>query len=159
MKRIQTSIQVLDYMDNGVLLETKTLVELICHYIRDQMRVFSVFHACEWHTKFENFPPFSLLLFWKYKWSSVRIYNEINVGNKTKTLKRHLEISKIYFIFICLHYNLKNIAFILVFRSLFSCRLCVYFCHYMSRYGIYALVSKIHISSQPSNIYLYILFI
>ena len=31
-------------MDNGVLLETKTLVELICHYIRDQVRVFSVFH-------------------------------------------------------------------------------------------------------------------
>ena len=31
------------YMDNGVLLETKTLVELICHCIRDQMRVFSYF--------------------------------------------------------------------------------------------------------------------
>jgi hypothetical protein len=31
------------YMDNGVLLETKTLVELIRHYIRGQMRVFSVF--------------------------------------------------------------------------------------------------------------------
>ena len=29
-------------MDNGVLLETKTLVELIRHYIRDQVRVFSV---------------------------------------------------------------------------------------------------------------------
>jgi hypothetical protein len=26
-------------MDNGVLLETKTLVELIRHYIRDQVRV------------------------------------------------------------------------------------------------------------------------
>jgi hypothetical protein len=38
------------YMDNGVLPETKTLVELIClYYIWDQMR--------------ENFPPFSLLLF------------------------------------------------------------------------------------------------
>jgi hypothetical protein len=34
------------YMDNGVLLETKTLVELIRHYIRDQVRVFSVFHPC-----------------------------------------------------------------------------------------------------------------
>jgi hypothetical protein len=33
-------------MDNGVLLETKTLVELIRHYIRDQVRVFSVFHPC-----------------------------------------------------------------------------------------------------------------
>jgi hypothetical protein len=33
-------------MDNGVLLETKTLVELIRHYIRDQMRLFSIFHAC-----------------------------------------------------------------------------------------------------------------
>jgi hypothetical protein len=30
-----------------VLLETKTLVELIRHYIRDQVRVFSVFHPCE----------------------------------------------------------------------------------------------------------------
>jgi hypothetical protein len=28
---------------DSVLLETKTLVELICHYIRDQTRVFSVF--------------------------------------------------------------------------------------------------------------------
>jgi hypothetical protein len=62
-----------DYMDNSVLLETKTLVALIRHYIRDQVRVFSVFHPCEWHTKFGNFPPFSLLLFWKYKWSLVRI--------------------------------------------------------------------------------------
>ena len=34
------------YMDNGVLLETKTLVELIRHYIRGQVRVFSVFHPC-----------------------------------------------------------------------------------------------------------------
>jgi hypothetical protein len=34
-------------MDNGVLLETKTLVELIRHYIdRGQVRVFSVFHPC-----------------------------------------------------------------------------------------------------------------
>jgi hypothetical protein len=32
------------YMDNGVLLEIKTLVELIRGYIRDQVRVFSVFH-------------------------------------------------------------------------------------------------------------------
>jgi hypothetical protein len=30
------------YMVNDVLLETKTLVELIRHYIRDQVRVFSV---------------------------------------------------------------------------------------------------------------------
>jgi hypothetical protein len=34
------------YMDNGVLLETKTLVEFIRHYIRGQVRVFSVFHPC-----------------------------------------------------------------------------------------------------------------
>ena len=33
------------YMDNGVLLGTETLVELIRHYIRDQMRAFSVFHS------------------------------------------------------------------------------------------------------------------
>ena len=33
-------------MDNGVLLETKTLVKLLCHSIRDQMRVFSVIRSC-----------------------------------------------------------------------------------------------------------------
>ena len=35
------------YVDNGVLLETKTLEELIRHHIRDQMCLFSVFHPCE----------------------------------------------------------------------------------------------------------------
>jgi hypothetical protein len=34
------------YMNNGVLLETKTLVEFIRYYIRDQVRVFSVFYPC-----------------------------------------------------------------------------------------------------------------
>ncbi len=33
------------YMDSGILLGTKTLVELIRHYIRDTVRVFSVCHA------------------------------------------------------------------------------------------------------------------
>ncbi len=33
------------YMDSGILLATKTLVELIRHYIRDTVRVFSVCHA------------------------------------------------------------------------------------------------------------------
>ena len=35
------------YMDNGVLLENKTLAELIRHYIRDQAGVFSVFNPSE----------------------------------------------------------------------------------------------------------------
>ena len=33
------------YMDSGIVLGTKTLVELIRHYIRDTVRVFSVCHA------------------------------------------------------------------------------------------------------------------
>jgi hypothetical protein len=33
-------------MDSGVLLETKTLEELIRHYIRGLVRVFSAFHPC-----------------------------------------------------------------------------------------------------------------
>jgi hypothetical protein len=55
------------YMDNGVLLETKTLV--IRHYIQDQMRVFSVFHPCEWHTitKFENFPAIFIVVVLKIR--------------------------------------------------------------------------------------------
>ena len=33
-------------MENGVLLETKTLVQLICHYIQDQnARIFRKFPA------------------------------------------------------------------------------------------------------------------
>ena len=32
-------------MDSGILLETKTLVELIFHYIRDTVRIFSVCHT------------------------------------------------------------------------------------------------------------------
>jgi hypothetical protein len=52
------------YMDNGVLLETKTLVELIRHYIRDQVRVISYFTpasdirsskiSCHFHCCCEN---------------------------------------------------------------------------------------------------------
>ena len=81
-------------MDNGVLLETKTLVVLIRHYIRDQVRVFSVFHTSDMRSSkisrhfhcccFENTNGL---------WYEI---NEINVGNNTKTFKRHLEISKIY---------------------------------------------------------------
>ena len=33
------------YMDSDILLKTKTLVELIFHYIRDTVRIFSVRHA------------------------------------------------------------------------------------------------------------------
>ncbi len=36
-------------MDKGVLLATKTLVESICHYIRDPCGVFSVCNAREGH--------------------------------------------------------------------------------------------------------------
>ena len=46
MNGMRIAINLIYYMDNGVLLETKTLVELIRHYIRDQVRVFSVFHPC-----------------------------------------------------------------------------------------------------------------
>ncbi len=48
------------YMDKGILLATKTLVESICHYIRDPSAVFSVCHAREWHI--DKFPSFLLLL-------------------------------------------------------------------------------------------------
>ncbi len=51
-------------MDKGILLATKTLVESICHYIRDPSGVFSVCHAREWHIN--NFTPFLLLLFSKW---------------------------------------------------------------------------------------------
>ena len=50
---------------------------------------------------------------------------------KRKHLKdNHLEISNIYssFILVQTHYNLKNIAFVLVFRGLFACRRFAYFC-------------------------------
>ena len=60
---------------------------------------------------------------------------------KRKHLKdNHLEISKIYssFILVQTHYNLKNIAFVLVFRGLFACRLFAYFwfcfCHSNIKY-------------------------
>jgi hypothetical protein len=49
-------------MDNGVLLEIKTLVELICHYIRDQMRVFSVFHACKVTYEVRKFPAIFIVV-------------------------------------------------------------------------------------------------
>ena len=37
------------YMNKGILLATKTLVESIRHYIRDPSGVFSVCHAREWY--------------------------------------------------------------------------------------------------------------
>ena len=51
------------YMDKGILLATKTLVESIRHYIRDPSGVFSVGHAREWYI--DKFPPFLLLFFFK----------------------------------------------------------------------------------------------
>ncbi len=44
------------YMHKGILLATKTLVESICHYIRDPSGVCSVCYAREWHI--DKFPPF-----------------------------------------------------------------------------------------------------
>ena len=49
------------YMDKGILLATKTLVESIRHYIRDPSGVFSVCNAREWYI--DKFPPFLLLFF------------------------------------------------------------------------------------------------
>ncbi len=49
------------YMDKCILLATKTLVEFICHYIRDPSGVFSVCHAREWYI--DKFPPFLLFFF------------------------------------------------------------------------------------------------
>ncbi len=49
------------YMDKGILLATKTLVESIRHYIRDPSGVFSVCHAREWYI--DKFPPFLLFFF------------------------------------------------------------------------------------------------
>ncbi len=46
------------YMDKGILLATKTLVESIRHYIRDPRGVFFVCHAREWYI--DKFPPFLL---------------------------------------------------------------------------------------------------
>ncbi len=56
------------YMDKGILLATKTLVESIRHYIRDPSGVFSVCHAREWYI--DNFPPFLLFFFSKWPTSS-----------------------------------------------------------------------------------------
>jgi hypothetical protein len=102
-------------MDDGVLLETSTLVyNSYATTSGTRCTYFAYFTLASDHTKFENFPPFSLLLFWKYKLSLFRTYNEIYVGNKAKTFKRHPEISEIYSTFmLTLHYNLGNIAFIL----------------------------------------------
>ena len=44
------------YMDKGILLATKTLVESIRHHIRDPSGVFSVCHAREWYI--DKFPSF-----------------------------------------------------------------------------------------------------
>ncbi len=51
------------YMDKGILLAPKTLVESIRHYILDPSGVFSVCHAREWYI--DKFPPFLLLFFFK----------------------------------------------------------------------------------------------
>ena len=56
------------YMDKGILLATKTLVESIRHYIRDLSGVFSVCRAREWYI--DKFPPFLLLFFSKWPSSS-----------------------------------------------------------------------------------------
>ena len=56
------------YMDKGILLATKTLVESIRHYIRDPSGVFSVCNAREWYT--DKFPPFLLFFFSKWPTSS-----------------------------------------------------------------------------------------
>ncbi len=60
-------------MDKGILLATKTLVESICHYIRDPSGVFSLCHAREWHIN--KFPPFLLLL---SKWLTSSRYVELS---------------------------------------------------------------------------------
>ena len=52
------------YMEKGILLATKTLIESIRHYIRDPSGVFSVCHAREWYI--DKFPPFLLLFFSKW---------------------------------------------------------------------------------------------
>ena len=57
-------------MDKGILLATKTLVEFICHYIRDPSGIFSVCHVREWHI--DKFPPFFMLLFSKWPTSCSR---------------------------------------------------------------------------------------
>ena len=50
----------INYMDSGILLKTKTLVELIFHYIRDTVRIFPYVTLRSDITNYENFPPFSL---------------------------------------------------------------------------------------------------
>jgi hypothetical protein len=99
-------------MDNGVLLETKKLVELIRHYIREQMRVFSVFHPCEWHTKFENF------LFCHSNIKSISLHNRL--------------ISYIYFRW-CFQYIQISLYLhprgVYVFIRYFICCLCVCLSH------------------------------
>ncbi len=42
-------------MDKGILLATETLVESICHYIRDSSGVFFVCHAHEWRYSLFSF--------------------------------------------------------------------------------------------------------
>ncbi len=57
----QTGHTYIYYMDKGILLETKILVESMRHYIRDPSGVFSVCHAREWYI--DKFPPFLLFFF------------------------------------------------------------------------------------------------
>jgi hypothetical protein len=128
-----------------------------------------------------KFPAIFIVVVLKIQWSLVRIYNEINVGNKTKTFKRHLDIIKIY----SMHYNLKKYS--LLFWSLHGVLVCmsslrVFLSLWISPYNkqniklngceeisngfmfscqkqnltrellFLPLEHKIHISSQPSNI-------
>ncbi len=65
---IEIDNNTLYYMDKGILLATKTLVESIHHYIRDPSGVFSVCHTREWYI--DKFPPFLLLFFSKWPTSS-----------------------------------------------------------------------------------------
>ena len=100
-------------MHNGVLLETKTLLELIRHYIRDQVRVFSVFHPCYSDIRNSKISRhFHCCCFENTNGLWFVEKNEINVGNRTKTFKRHLEISyNIYSSFMFVYSNFKKYRF------------------------------------------------
>jgi hypothetical protein len=124
-------------MDNGVLLETKTFVELIRHYtsgtrcayfpyftpasgIRNS-KISRHFHCC----CFEN--TNGLCFVYKTK---------LTLEIKRKHLKRHVEISKIYSSFMFALKFKKNIAFILVFCVLiYMSSLCVFLSLWISPYN------------------------
>ena len=69
------------YMDKGILLATKTLVEFIRHYIRDPSGVFSVCHAREWYI--DKFPPFFVVFF---KMADFKMAKFITFANNKKML-------------------------------------------------------------------------